>query len=149
MFAPRCDYPEGVQCPMHVVHIKKKFFEFDGNKLHFTGPFQGCRFSLVYFVCEKFAKCNPSLRIDLRGHGFNFLCTNPQLQYMVFSVCSPPLYPPIYCIRYVLDSALLGGAFLLAVLQSVFLVCVRMCALYSSTAINLSWDRQNDRWIDR
>ena len=52
----------------YAVVIKKKFYEFDGNKLHFVEPFQGRRYSLVYFVCDKYVACNPPLRIKLRSH---------------------------------------------------------------------------------
>ena len=53
--------------------IKKRFYKFDGNKLHFVKPFQGRRYSLVYFMCDKYVACTPINEMT-RGTPFSYSC---------------------------------------------------------------------------
>lgn len=45
---------------------------FDGNKLHFTLPFQGERYSIIFFTCDRYADAAAPVREALHGAGFDF-----------------------------------------------------------------------------
>jgi len=53
--------------------------EFDGNRLHFTRPFNGERFSLVFFTCDRYGDAPDEARIAMSQAGFAFSWEDPKL----------------------------------------------------------------------
>jgi len=66
------EYLAGERYLGRVEDINQQWVEFDGNKLHFTLPFTGTRYSLVYFVCDQYAKVPNEVRLQLGVAGFDF-----------------------------------------------------------------------------
>lgn len=62
------------------VDIKSKWQRFDGNRLHFTWPFMGTRFSLVFFTCDRYSHAAPEIQAALLAAGFAFNWSNTELQ---------------------------------------------------------------------
>ena len=67
------------------VQTRDRWYEFDGNQLHFTRLFKGNRCSVVCFTCKRYAQSPPEVRMQLGGAGFHFRWCNPSLQYAVTS----------------------------------------------------------------
>jgi len=53
--------------------------EFDGNRLQFTRPFNGERFSLVFFTCDRYGDAPDEARIAMSQAGFAFSWEDPKL----------------------------------------------------------------------
>merc|ERR1719235_1130988 len=73
-------YKSGSKWQGHDVDIRKNWFEFDGNRLHFTRPFSGTRYTLIYFTCDRYAEASEDVRQRLDGLGFDFPWASLQLQ---------------------------------------------------------------------
>lgn len=54
------------------LQVHDTWVAFDGNKLHFTMPFEGERYSIIWFTKDRFANVPEDVRIDLRLSGFDF-----------------------------------------------------------------------------
>lgn len=65
-------YRQGTTWNGRSVNIRNRWFEFDGNKLHCTEPFQGTRYTLVYFSCDRFAEAPAAVKKSLYGYGIRF-----------------------------------------------------------------------------
>eukprot|EP00928_Gymnodinium_smaydae_P032188 TRINITY_DN23378_c0_g1_i1.p1 TRINITY_DN23378_c0_g1~~TRINITY_DN23378_c0_g1_i1.p1 ORF type:complete len:585 (+),score=156.06 TRINITY_DN23378_c0_g1_i1:71-1825(+) len=63
--------------------VRQRWLEFDGNRLHFTKPFSGTRYSLVYFTCDRVAETPPRIRKQLRSMGFNLSLGAATIKNMV------------------------------------------------------------------
>lgn len=59
--------------------IRGKWTHFNGNRLHFTQPFQGDRFSLVYFTCSRYLDASVDLSNALFAAGFPFSRSSQKL----------------------------------------------------------------------
>lgn len=59
--------------------IRGKWTHFNGNRLHFTQPFQGERFSLVYFTCSRYLDASVDLSKALVAAGFPFSRSSQKL----------------------------------------------------------------------
>lgn len=55
-----------------VEDIRERWSQFDGNKLHYTLPFTGNRYSLIFFTCDQYAKVPENVRSSLKNAGFYF-----------------------------------------------------------------------------
>jgi len=62
------------------LQIKNTWTVFDGNRLHFTRPFQGERYSIIFFTSDQYASTPPNVREDLNKAGFSFDFENEELQ---------------------------------------------------------------------
>jgi len=63
--------------------ISKKWCEFNGTRLHLTRPFHGTRYSLVYFVCDRYAETPAKVCAQLTEGGFNFKWGSAKLEKML------------------------------------------------------------------
>lgn len=79
----RCKYKKGETYMGRKTNIKGRWLEFDGNRLHFTTPFHGTRYSLVYFTLDRYAEVSEPIRKELHGLGFTFQWGSRQLQKML------------------------------------------------------------------
>jgi hypothetical protein len=52
--------------------VKEQWLVFDGNRLHFTFPFEGERLSLIFFVVSHVDKAPSEVRDVLYESGFDF-----------------------------------------------------------------------------
>eukprot|EP00438_Fugacium_kawagutii_P025630 Skav209733 [mRNA] locus=scaffold528:584647:592496:- [translate_table: standard] len=52
--------------------IHDKWVHFNGNRLHFTQPFQGDRYTLVYYTCSRYMDASSELTTALCDCGFFF-----------------------------------------------------------------------------
>eukprot|EP00931_Biecheleriopsis_adriatica_P045697 TRINITY_DN26165_c0_g1_i1.p1 TRINITY_DN26165_c0_g1~~TRINITY_DN26165_c0_g1_i1.p1 ORF type:complete len:466 (+),score=107.45 TRINITY_DN26165_c0_g1_i1:34-1398(+) len=73
-------YRSGVQYRGRDLSIRRQWHEFDGNRLHFTRPFSGTRFSLIYFTCGRFRQAPEEVRCALTSAGFPFSWSDHKLQ---------------------------------------------------------------------
>merc|ERR1719353_2084059 len=64
-------------------NIHHRWTRFDGNRLHFTRPFCGTRFSLVYFTCDRYAESSLQVREELKSMAFPFRWESVKLQKML------------------------------------------------------------------
>mmetsp|Transcript_43424 Transcript_43424/g.128464 ORF Transcript_43424/g.128464 Transcript_43424/m.128464 type:complete len:419 (+) Transcript_43424:39-1295(+) len=64
-------------------NIRDELCEFDGNRLHYTLPFTGERFSLVFFTCDRYHQASPEVREKLTAAGFRFAWSCEKLQQML------------------------------------------------------------------
>jgi len=69
--------------PGRDVDIRDRWYEFNGNRLHFTRPFVGARFSLVYFACDRLLEAPETVRRELATAGFGFRWREVDLQRAV------------------------------------------------------------------
>ncbi|CAK9071970.1 unnamed protein product [Durusdinium trenchii] len=69
-------YPKGTSIRGFDVNVKNCFYEFPGQKLHFTRPFTGTRLTVVYYTVARFEEATPNTRIALADAGFAFSFTN-------------------------------------------------------------------------
>ena len=56
-------YPKGHTVRGQANIVKERLLLFDGNRLHYTLPFEGIRFNLIYFVVAEFEDAP----VDVRG----------------------------------------------------------------------------------
>jgi len=64
-------------------NIQGRWTQFNGNRLHLTRPFQGTRYSLVYFTCDRYAESAQEVREELKGMAFPFKWESVKLQKML------------------------------------------------------------------
>lgn len=67
----RC-YKPGQVVRGRVNDVKNKWLRFDGNTLHFTKPFVGERFCIIFFTMKRQNQVDPVVRVFLEGLGFGF-----------------------------------------------------------------------------
>eukprot|EP00928_Gymnodinium_smaydae_P086356 TRINITY_DN7040_c1_g1_i2.p1 TRINITY_DN7040_c1_g1~~TRINITY_DN7040_c1_g1_i2.p1 ORF type:complete len:282 (+),score=9.93 TRINITY_DN7040_c1_g1_i2:104-949(+) len=60
--------------------IQNVWTVFDGNKLHYTKPFTGERYSLIFFTSDKYASASAETRHAMTEAGFDFDFSNEELQ---------------------------------------------------------------------
>lgn len=65
------------------INIRNRWTQFDGNRLHFTRPFNGVRYSLVYFTCDRYAESPSDVREELKIVGFPLNWESVKLQKML------------------------------------------------------------------
>lgn len=65
-------YEEGATYLGSVLDPRGRWSCFNGNRLHFTKPFEGERFSLVYYTCSRYSDASEELCSALRAAGFPF-----------------------------------------------------------------------------
>jgi len=73
-------YPAGDTFSGRVEDINGNWTQFDGNKLHFTQPFSGNRYSVIYFTCDQYAKADKDVRTSLLSAGFDFDWDSTQVE---------------------------------------------------------------------
>lgn len=73
-------YTVGKEVQGRLVQIKDTWAMFDGNRLHFTQPFEGERYSIIFFCCDRYASTPTSARDELGEAGFDFDWTAAELQ---------------------------------------------------------------------
>eukprot|EP00933_Yihiella_yeosuensis_P034922 TRINITY_DN2841_c3_g3_i1.p1 TRINITY_DN2841_c3_g3~~TRINITY_DN2841_c3_g3_i1.p1 ORF type:complete len:497 (-),score=132.47 TRINITY_DN2841_c3_g3_i1:49-1539(-) len=73
-------YREGATYRGRDLNIKNKLVSFDGNRLHFTRPFTGERYSLVFYTIDRFAEVPEEVKKQHAEAGFPFRWDNPELQ---------------------------------------------------------------------
>lgn len=74
------DYHAGTTWRGRNQDIRGKLCNFNGKTLHYTLPFTGTRFSLVYYTCNRYAKAPEEARDTLEKAGFDFSWENPELE---------------------------------------------------------------------
>jgi len=79
--SPYC-YRAGMTYKGSLVDVRDRLVEFDGNRLHCTTPFKGERYSLVYFVCDRYADASPEVRDAMQSVGFRFSWSEVSLQVL-------------------------------------------------------------------
>lgn len=67
------------------INIRNRWTRFDGNRLHFTRPFNGVRYSLVYFTCDRYAESSADVRQELKKVGFSVHWESLKMQKMLTS----------------------------------------------------------------
>ena len=65
-------YPKGRTVQGQAYIVKERWLSLDGNRLHYTLPFEGIRFSLIYFVVSRFENAPADVRVALCERGFDF-----------------------------------------------------------------------------
>jgi len=65
-------YAAGSSFRGRVEDIKDRWTQFDGNKLHFTHPFTGSRYSIIFFTCDAYSRVSADIRSALQDRGFDF-----------------------------------------------------------------------------
>lgn len=65
-------YRAGMEFPGTELDVKDTWSIFDGNKLHFTRPFQGERYTMVFFTSDRYASAPANVRKELQEAGFDF-----------------------------------------------------------------------------
>ena len=65
-------YKDGQNYYGRVLDVYEKWVVFDGNRLHFTRPFQGERISLIFFKNSQAGEASVEVRARLRELGFRF-----------------------------------------------------------------------------
>jgi len=65
-------YRVGRTLPGTELQIKNTWTIFDGNKLHFTKPFRGERYSIIFFTSDRYRSTQPDARKALGRAGFDF-----------------------------------------------------------------------------
>eukprot|EP00446_Apocalathium_sp_SHHI-4_P032421 CAMPEP_0177246294 /NCGR_PEP_ID=MMETSP0367-20130122/50929_1 /TAXON_ID=447022 ORGANISM="Scrippsiella hangoei-like, Strain SHHI-4" /NCGR_SAMPLE_ID=MMETSP0367 /ASSEMBLY_ACC=CAM_ASM_000362 /LENGTH=526 /DNA_ID=CAMNT_0018698297 /DNA_START=63 /DNA_END=1640 /DNA_ORIENTATION=- len=78
-------YRSGTMWRGSEIDIRGKWLEFTGNRLHYTRAFDGTRYSLVYYTCDRYAIATPEVRAELRGAGFAFSWRSDALRKLVAS----------------------------------------------------------------
>jgi len=63
--------------------VQNAWTKFDGTKLHFTRPFQGERYSLIFFTCDRCCSAEQAVKRKFAEVGFDFDWDEPRLQEMV------------------------------------------------------------------
>eukprot|EP00397_Hematodinium_sp_SG-2012_P033760 GEMP01036121.1.p1 GENE.GEMP01036121.1~~GEMP01036121.1.p1 ORF type:complete len:340 (+),score=75.47 GEMP01036121.1:96-1115(+) len=74
------DYDAGTKLRGSTLKTRNRWIHFDGNRLHYTLPFTGERFALIYFTSDKFYGCPERLLATLRLYGFAKYSENPHQQ---------------------------------------------------------------------
>lgn len=77
------NYRKGRTYKGKFLDIKDRLVEFDGNRLHYTTPFTGERYSLVFFTCDRYREASAEVREKHSDAGFRFAWSCPRLQQMV------------------------------------------------------------------
>lgn len=72
-------YEAGVSYNGSWLDIHNKWIHFNGNRLHFTQPFTGDRFTLVYYTCSRYMDASSELSSVLRAAGFPFYKSSEKL----------------------------------------------------------------------
>jgi len=65
-------YTEGALLKGRNMDIRNTWESFDGNQLHFTQPFTGNRYTLIYFTLDRYKETPPDMRAALHEAGFSF-----------------------------------------------------------------------------
>jgi hypothetical protein len=65
-------YRSGKSYSGTVLDCRNEIIEFDGTKLHYTLPFTGDRYTLVFFTSDMFMRASEETRAALNEAGFNF-----------------------------------------------------------------------------
>jgi len=73
-------YRAGSSFVGRVEDIKGRWIQFDGNALHYTRPFSGNRYSLIFFTSDQYKKVSEDLRNSLRSHGIDLDWENVDVQ---------------------------------------------------------------------
>eukprot|EP00445_Apocalathium_hangoei_P018342 CAMPEP_0203891616 /NCGR_PEP_ID=MMETSP0359-20131031/34880_1 /ASSEMBLY_ACC=CAM_ASM_000338 /TAXON_ID=268821 /ORGANISM="Scrippsiella Hangoei, Strain SHTV-5" /LENGTH=526 /DNA_ID=CAMNT_0050813431 /DNA_START=101 /DNA_END=1681 /DNA_ORIENTATION=+ len=76
-------YRSGTMWRGSEIDIRGKWLEFTGNRLHYTRAFDGTRYSLVYYTCDRYVIATPEVRAELRGAGFAFSWRSTALRKLV------------------------------------------------------------------
>ena len=76
-------YRKGTLWRGRYIDICGKWAKFNGNKLHCTKPFKGTRYSLVYYICDRYAEACPTVRESLRKTGMGFQWSSVALRKML------------------------------------------------------------------
>ena len=75
-------YRKGTLWRGRYIDICGKWAKFNGNTLHYTKPFKGTRYSLVYYTCDRYAEACPEVQKSLRKTGISFQWSNVALRKM-------------------------------------------------------------------
>lgn len=62
-----------------LLDLKRTWRYFNGNKLHYTKPFEGDRFSLVYYTCSRYSEASLEMCCELQDAGFPFSKSSQRL----------------------------------------------------------------------
>lgn len=73
-------YRAGKSFPGRELCVRGRWARFDGTRLHFTLPFSGERYSLIFFACDRCAAADASTQEGLLQAGFEFDWSSPALQ---------------------------------------------------------------------
>eukprot|EP00929_Paragymnodinium_shiwhaense_P103412 TRINITY_DN6689_c0_g1_i1.p1 TRINITY_DN6689_c0_g1~~TRINITY_DN6689_c0_g1_i1.p1 ORF type:complete len:508 (-),score=85.34 TRINITY_DN6689_c0_g1_i1:110-1633(-) len=73
-------YKKGVTFKGRELNIRGQWQEFNGNNLHYTTPFTGTRFSLIYFTCDTYAKTPRKVQRELEELHVNFKWGSEKLE---------------------------------------------------------------------
>eukprot|EP00747_Dinoflagellata_sp_TGD_P114762 gnl/TRDRNA2_/TRDRNA2_171999_c3_seq1.p1 gnl/TRDRNA2_/TRDRNA2_171999_c3~~gnl/TRDRNA2_/TRDRNA2_171999_c3_seq1.p1 ORF type:complete len:550 (-),score=119.14 gnl/TRDRNA2_/TRDRNA2_171999_c3_seq1:149-1798(-) len=73
-------YKCGTTLPGAEVDVRERWFEFNGNDLHFARPFTGTRYSLVFFTCDRYTATPEEVRVELAELGLDFSWESLELQ---------------------------------------------------------------------
>jgi hypothetical protein len=65
-------YHVGRELNGQVLDARDHWTVFDGNKLHYTKPFQGERYSLIYFASDRYKAAPNEVQDSMRSFGFDF-----------------------------------------------------------------------------
>lgn len=74
------NYTAGKQISGSILDCHDELVEFDGTKLHYTLPFVGDRYTLIYFTCDRFLEACEETQVALTKAGFDFSWSCCQLQ---------------------------------------------------------------------
>ena len=87
-------YRVGVQCWGREYNVNGQWVQFDGHRMHYTLPFEGERFSLVFFTCSKFPEAPASVRNEMFEAGFDFAWDEAEV-----SACKEACLSPVGRLR--------------------------------------------------
>ncbi|CAE7373665.1 Zdhhc9 [Symbiodinium microadriaticum] len=73
-------YRAGVTYRGRTFDINCRWQSFDGNRLHFARPFEGTRYSLVFYTCDRFQQASEGVRRAMCSAGFTFKWSSMRLQ---------------------------------------------------------------------
>ena len=73
-------YKAGATYPGSLLDLRGQWRYFNGNRLHYTRPFEGDRFTLVYYTCSRYPDAPLLLFCSLRAAGFPISKSSQKLQ---------------------------------------------------------------------
>eukprot|EP00439_Symbiodinium_sp_Y106_P060043 s3090_g8.t2 len=73
-------YRAGVTYRGRTFDINGRWQSFDGNRLHCARPFEGTRYSLVFYTCDRFQQASQGVRSAMCSAGFTFKWSSMRLQ---------------------------------------------------------------------
>ncbi|CAE7323490.1 Zdhhc9 [Symbiodinium natans] len=73
-------YRAGMSYRGRTFDIHCRWQSFDGNRLHYARPFEGTRYSLVFYTCDRFQEVSQEVRRAMSNVGFTFKWSSQILQ---------------------------------------------------------------------